>query len=102
VDDPGGGGPLSTPVRNQRNAWPLFVSAQASPYPLRQEHLGPSIQAFAEVLTASGLEPRPGPMSTLVSGEADVLFAALRDPFVRAAAGGHVVMTVTISNACPV
>jgi uncharacterized protein YqgV (UPF0045/DUF77 family) len=80
----------------------MFVSAQVSVYPLRQEHLGASIQAFAEALTAAGLEPRTGPMSTLLSGEADALFTALRDAFVRAAAGGHVVMTVTVSTACPV
>jgi hypothetical protein len=31
-----------------------------------------------------------------------VLFAALREAFLRAAATGDVVMTVTLSNACPV
>jgi hypothetical protein len=39
-------------------------------------------------------------MSTLVSGESDDLFDALRDGFERAVATGGVVMTVTISNAC--
>ncbi len=78
------------------------MSAQVSLYPLRQEHLGPSIQAFANVLTAAGLEPRAGPMSTVVTGEADVLFAALRDAFQAAAATTHVVMIITISNACPI
>jgi len=38
----------------------MFIGAQVSIYPLRQEHLGPSIQAFAEVLTAAGLEVRIG------------------------------------------
>jgi hypothetical protein len=41
-------------------------------------------------------------MSTLVTGEADVVFTALREAFVRAATLGHVVMTLTLSNACPV
>lgn len=41
-------------------------------------------------------------MSTLVTGEAHAIFAALYEGFVRAAAAGHVVMTVTFSNACPV
>ncbi len=80
----------------------MFVGAQVSLYPLRQEHLGPSIQAFADVLTAAGLEPRTGPMSTVVNGEADELFTALREAFQASAATGHVVMTVTVSNACPV
>ena len=41
-------------------------------------------------------------MSTLVTGEAGVLFDALKASFLRAAATGHVVMTVTVSNACPI
>jgi hypothetical protein len=41
-------------------------------------------------------------MSTLVTGEAESVFAALHEAFEQAAATGHVVMTVTISNACPV
>ena len=36
-----------------------------------------------------------------VTGEADTVFAALRDAFERAAAG-HVVMTVMVSNACTI
>jgi hypothetical protein len=41
-------------------------------------------------------------MRTQVVGETEVVFAALRDAFMRVAANGQVVMTVTISNACPV
>jgi len=41
-------------------------------------------------------------MSTLVTGEANAIFAAPCEGFVRAASAGHVVMTVTFSNACPV
>ena len=41
-------------------------------------------------------------MSTLVTGEAHAIFAALYEGCVRATAAGHVVMTVTFSNACPV
>jgi uncharacterized protein YqgV (UPF0045/DUF77 family) len=80
----------------------MVLSAQVSLYPLRQDHLGRDIEVFANVLRAAGLEPRVGPMSTVVTGETDVLFAALRDAFQTAAAAGHVVMTMTVSNACPV
>jgi hypothetical protein len=41
-------------------------------------------------------------MSTLVSGEASRIFAALRAGFEQAAALGPVAMNVTVSNACPV
>ncbi len=40
-------------------------------------------------------------MSTYIVGEDDVVFAALREGFARASGIGHVVMTVTVSNACP-
>jgi hypothetical protein len=41
-------------------------------------------------------------MSTTVTGEAATVFRALETAFVQAGARGHAVMTVTISNACPV
>jgi hypothetical protein len=41
-------------------------------------------------------------MSTIVTGENQVIFAALGDAFGKATEVGHVVMTVTVSNACPV
>jgi hypothetical protein len=37
-----------------------------------------------------------------VTGEVERLFAALQAAFVRAAAEGPVVLTVTLSNACPI
>ena len=40
-------------------------------------------------------------MSTQITGEAGVVFVALKEAFVEAAATGDVVMTVTVSNACP-
>ena len=41
-------------------------------------------------------------MSTIVTGENQVIFAALGDAFAKAAEVGQVVMTITVSNACPV
>ena len=78
------------------------MGGRAALSPLRQERLAPAIDAFAQALAAAGLVATVGPMSTLVTGEADAVFAALRDAFARAAASGHVVMAVTVSNACPV
>jgi len=77
------------------------ISAQVSLYPLRTEHLGPAIDAFADALREAGLRVEPGPMSTLVIGEADALFAALQRGFEEACAEAEVVMQVTLSNACP-
>jgi len=41
-------------------------------------------------------------MSTTVTGEIGIMFTALADAFAKAATNGQVVMTITISNACPV
>jgi uncharacterized protein YqgV (UPF0045/DUF77 family) len=79
-----------------------MVSAQISIYPLRQEHLTPAVEAVQQVLRNSGLSVEPGLMSTYVMGEDQVVFAALQESFARACSTGHVVMTVTLSNACPV
>jgi uncharacterized protein YqgV (UPF0045/DUF77 family) len=80
----------------------VVISAQISIYPLRQEHLSPAIDAVREALESRGFQPEIGAMSTIVTGEAKDVFVALHEAFDRAAATGHVVMTVTVSNACPI
>jgi uncharacterized protein YqgV (UPF0045/DUF77 family) len=79
----------------------LVVSAQISVYPLRQEHVSPAVEAVRDALEERGLRPQVGPMSTVVTGEAGLVFAALQEAFSRTAATGQVVMTLTVSNACP-
>jgi len=79
-----------------------MISAQISVYPLRQEHLSPTIDIVTSTLEAHGLNPERGTMSTLVTGETETVFTALQEAFRRAAATGHVVMAVTVSNACPI
>lgn len=78
-----------------------MISAQISMYPLRQEHLSPAIEIVKNALAAYGLELQVGPMSTLVTGAEEKVFPALQKAFIEAAATGHVVMTITVSNACP-
>lgn len=79
-----------------------MISAQISLYPLRQEHLSPAIELVKNTLEAHGLHPNIGAMSTVVTGETETVFTALQEAFRGAAATGHVVMTVTFSNACPI
>jgi uncharacterized protein YqgV (UPF0045/DUF77 family) len=79
-----------------------MVSAQVAVYPLRQERLGPAVDAVGTALREAGLAPEVGPMSTIVTGDAATVFHALESAFARAAVTGHVVMTITVSNACPV
>lgn len=80
----------------------MTASAQIALYPLRQEHLTPAIDTVRQALRDHGLQPETGPMSTYVIGEDEAVFAALRDAFTKASATGHVVLTVTVSNACPI
>ena len=80
----------------------MISSAQISIYPLRQEHLGPAVETVRETLEAHGLRAQVGPMSTIVTGETGIVFAALAEAFDKAARTGEVVMTLAISNACPV
>jgi uncharacterized protein YqgV (UPF0045/DUF77 family) len=80
----------------------MLASAQISIYPLRQERFGPAITAVSAALARHGLAPQVGAMSTLVVGEDGKIFAALSDAFAAAAETGHVVMTATVSNACPI
>lgn len=79
----------------------LAVTAQVSFYPLRQDSLSPAIRAASEAFDAHEVERETGPMSTLLWGEDDKVFAALHDAFRRVTSAGEAVMTVTVSNACP-
>ncbi len=62
----------------------------------------PAIDRFRNALSAIGPQPVVGPMSTTVTGEGEALFAELREAFLQAAASEHVVVTLTVSNACPI
>jgi uncharacterized protein YqgV (UPF0045/DUF77 family) len=79
----------------------MTVSAQIAIYPLRQERLTPAVRAVLDALADRGLAASVGPMSTLVTGDLGAVVDGVREGFRTAAATGHVVMTVTLSNACP-
>jgi uncharacterized protein YqgV (UPF0045/DUF77 family) len=78
------------------------ISAQVSLYPLRTPHLSSAIDNALEVFQASGLQTEPGSMSTVITGDIERVFGALRAALQRAVDAGEVVMAVTFSNACPV
>jgi len=79
----------------------MHVSAQVSLYPLGQGDFRPAIEAVLLAFDGRGLTYQPGPMSTLVSGDAAAVFAALRDGFEAAALCGGAVMVAPVSNSCP-
>jgi uncharacterized protein YqgV (UPF0045/DUF77 family) len=79
----------------------MKVQAEISLYPLRQNELTKPIQQFIELLESNELKIEPGPMSTLVSGDSQIVFQNLQKAFERLADESEVVMTAKISNACP-
>jgi uncharacterized protein YqgV (UPF0045/DUF77 family) len=78
------------------------ISAQVSLYPLEQADVSAPIQAVWDALGRHAVVVEPGPMSTVVRGESRAVFAALEAAFASATEFGHAVMTITVSNACPV
>lgn len=77
------------------------ITAQLSLYPLGESDLSPAIDAALAELDRHGVERQTGAMSTVVWGDDEQIFPALRDAFRGAAARGQAVMVITVSNACP-
>ncbi len=77
------------------------ISAQVSLYPLRPEHLDAVIRDAISLWQQRGLSVWPGAMSTVVAGESQAVWDALRDAFALATERCATVMVVTLSNACP-
>lgn len=78
----------------------MMITAQVSVYPLGQRALDPPIEHAIARLQAAGLVSESGSMSTVVAGEANVVFETLRQVFGELADQGQVIMAVTFSNAC--
>jgi uncharacterized protein YqgV (UPF0045/DUF77 family) len=79
------------------------IAAQVSLYPLRSARLSPAIERAHAIFREHGLDVQAGTMSTIIRGDDETVFAALRQTLAAVATEGQeVVMVVTISNACPV
>lgn len=78
-----------------------MITAQVSVYPLATDDVGPIIDRVIAVLRASGLVIETNTMSTILAGEHEAVLSALRNASVAAMASGSAVMTITLSNACP-
>ena len=79
----------------------MKVQAEISLYPLHCSDLTEPIRQFVELLENNKLRVEIGPMSTLVTGDCQVVFENLKKAFGRLAEEYKVVMTAKISNACP-
>ena len=78
-----------------------MIAATLAVYPLGQADYT-AVDEAIERLRAASVDVDVGSMHTQIGGDEASVFAALHAAFRAAAAGGAVVMTVTVSNACPV
>ena len=76
----------------------MQIQAEISLYALGVADLAPSIYQFLQVLERPGLTVEIGRMSTLIAGEDDLVFAALREAYGAAAAQGQRVLVAKIMN----
>jgi len=79
----------------------MRVEAEVSLYPLGDARLSPFIASFVNVLRERGCEANVGQMSTLVKGDTDHVFDALKTAYEKAADKGACVLIFHASNACP-
>jgi uncharacterized protein YqgV (UPF0045/DUF77 family) len=78
-----------------------MIQGTVTVHPLGQADFA-AVDLAIERLRAAGVLAEVRAMQTEIVGDEDAVFAALRDAFEAAAASGGIVMTVSISNACPV
>jgi uncharacterized protein YqgV (UPF0045/DUF77 family) len=67
----------------------MQISAQISLYPLRQLSLSPAIVEAWKILEENQLDLRKGEMSTMVVGEVEKVFGAIREVFLNSAEKGR-------------
>ena len=76
------------------------IQANIAVYPLLQtDYRG--VRLAVEALRESAVEVREGTLSTVVMGPAGAVFQAMERAFAAARSAGPTVMTVTVTDACP-
>ena len=80
----------------------MLVSVQFSVYPLREMHLSLAIKKTVEILKSFGLSVEVGLMSSIAYGESEIVFKAFQKVYEEVAPNSHIVLIITLSNACPV
>ena len=80
----------------------MRMGAQIALYPMSDRFIDVILPCIEAVKGIEGLDVSNDDLSTLLLGESNLLFAAVRDMFVQAASGGvHVVLTALFSRGCP-
>lgn len=80
----------------------MRMGAQIALYPMSDRFIDVILRCIEAVKGIEGLDVSNDELSTLLLGESNLLFTAVRDMFVRAASDGvHVVLTALFSRGCP-
>jgi uncharacterized protein YqgV (UPF0045/DUF77 family) len=77
----------------------MIVQAEISLYPLGEKELAAPIYTFVRRMERDGLKIEPGAMSTLVVGEDELVFTALREAYEETCRTGRRIMVVKLLNA---
>ena len=80
----------------------MVVSVQFSVYPLQDTHLSPAIEKALEILRNFRLPVEAGSMSSVTYGDSEMIFKAFQQIYDELARDVHIVIMMTLSNACPV
>lgn len=78
-----------------------MIQATVAVYPLQQMGYE-GVHRAIDALGSTGVHVEAGAMHSTIAGNEEAVFQALQAAFEAAAAVGPTVMTVTVSNACPV
>lgn len=79
----------------------MKIQAELSLYPLKEPHISEYLEDFLNAIKNTGMAVKVGPMSTIISGESELVFQVLSDAFDKTAEKCKVVLSVKFSNACP-
>ncbi|HOE95184.1 MAG TPA: YkoF family thiamine/hydroxymethylpyrimidine-binding protein [Candidatus Sumerlaeota bacterium] len=74
------------------------IQAELSLYPLEQQDIAKPIYEFVEALERDELKVYIGTLSTVISGEMQRVFDAVRDAYARVARDGRCVLVVKYLN----
>lgn len=77
-----------------------IISVQISVYALDGD-VRATVHAYLDALDATGIERDTGTMSTVVWGEADTVWSALRTAYEAVASAHPVIVNTTFCNAAP-
>jgi uncharacterized protein YqgV (UPF0045/DUF77 family) len=77
------------------------TACQFSVYPLRQPSIGESVESAIAAAAGEGVQLRAQNLSTLMYGDEEQIFAALRAAFRAAQRGGSAVLVATLASGMP-